>query len=418
MQPEHQALVSPPALEPFLLHNRLMRTCEICSGTHIRQLHRQDFLVPGSGEASHYDVVVCENCGFTFADNIPAQLEQSAYYEDSERHLHAADLPAGLAEAHRTFFEFVLATHPHLQKEAAILDVGSSMGHFLNRFKIAGFTNIQGLEPSTAASELARDTYGISVTPLALENYLPGHQFDLITLCGVLEHLVALRETVNRIDSLCAEEGFLFIAVPDAGNFGNQSPREPFLEFALEHINFFTARSLDNLLLPHGFRAVAKTSLWNDFYANHYLLALYEKHPATQKTIVPDSAGRDSLTRYIALSHARLSSIAADIDALRVSAEPIVVWGAGSLASRLCATTSLPECNVISFIDSNLQLHGRTLHGKPIRAPDWLKDKSELTVFVASYVYGDQIKKTLLDMFNWHGRIITLNPDCISQAVR
>jgi SAM-dependent methyltransferase len=363
--------------------------------------------MPGTIERNFYDVVTCENCGFAFANNIP-QPDPDAYYETSDRHLHAAALPAGLAEAHRTFFEFVLTSHPHLHQDATILDVGSSMGHFLNRFRTAGFTNIQGLEPSSAASELARETYGISVTAATLEDFQPKQKFDLITLCGVLEHLDTLQNTASRINDLLTDDGYLFIAVPDGSSFGDAPPREPFLEFALEHINFFTAGSLDNLLLPHGFNTVASTSLWNDFYANSYLLALYQKKPGANRAILPDPTGQESLNRYIAFSNDGLSGIRKKIDALQASNEPVVIWGAGSLASRLCATTNLAECNILAFVDANSQLHGQFLLDRPIHPPTWLEQHRNTTVFITSYVYSQEISQLLIDNWQWSGQIVTM----------
>lgn len=373
-------------------------------------LHRQAFMIPGAEQISCYDVVCCNKCGFVFADNIPAQPEQNEYYAASGRHLHAFELPAGLAAAHQTFYEFIRANDaPHLQIDSGILDIGCSMGHFLDRFKQDGFADIQGLEPSVSASELARDVYGIDVTPATLEDFRPQRKFDLITLCGVMEHLVALQDTVSRMGELLEADGRLFLAVPDAGSFGSAPPREPFLEFALEHVNFFTSHSLDNLLLPYGYKPIAKASKWNSFYANSYLLALYERSSGKSAELHLDQTGRSSLTRYIALSQARMLSITTTIDELRLSAEPVAVWGAGSLTSRLCATTRLMESNVVAFIDSNEDLHGQAVLGKPVHSPAWLKNNTDLTVFVASYVYADQISIILRDEFNWRGRILTLN---------
>jgi SAM-dependent methyltransferase len=383
-----------------------MRTCEICSGTSLRQLHRQVFVIPGAQALGHYTVVCCEGCGFVFADDIPSQPVQDDYYESSGRHLHAAKVPAGLAEAHKAFFDFIATHLSGLDKDAAVLDIGSSMGHFLNLFRQSGFRNLLGLEPSTAASELAKQTYGIEVIPAALEDFQPGRCFSLISMCGVLEHLVALDQALERMDRLLAQDGHVFIAVPDAGSFGAQTPREPFLEFALEHINFFTGASLDNLFGKHGFRRVAAVSQWNDFYANRYLLVLYargEKRPWQQ-----DRQGAESVARYVSLSQEVLSSVAEKIAALADSGVPLIVWGAGSLAQRLYATTRLQECNLLAFVDSNPQLHGSRMLDIPIHGPDWITGHREASILVASYVYGEEIRQRLGSEFNWKSPIIVI----------
>lgn len=383
-----------------------MRTCEICSGTRLRLLHRQAFVIPGAQTLGHYNVVCCEDCGFVFADDISSQPMQDDYYESSGRHLHAAKVPAGLAEAHRAFFDFITVHLPGLDKDAAVLDIGSSMGHFLNLFKPAGYRDLLGLEPSAAASELAREIYGIEVVPSALEGFDPGKRFDLISMCGVLEHLVALDQALERVAGLLAQDGHVFIAVPDAGSFGAQPPREPFLEFALEHINFFTRDSLDNLFGKHGLRRIAAVSQWNDFYANRYLLVLYGR--GEQRQWLADPQGAESVARYVRLSQEALSSVAQKIDALVDSGVPLIVWGAGSLAQRLYATTRLPECKLIAFVDSNPQLHGIRMLDIPIHDPVWVNGHREASILVASYVYGEEIRQRLSSDFNWKSPVILI----------
>ena len=385
-----------------------MRACEICTDIPRQLLHRQAFLIPGVNKTSYYNVVCCERCGFVYADDIPSQAEQDAYYEASGRHLHATSVPPGLSAAHRAFFDFIIASNPELNTDSAILDVGSSMGHFLNLFKTAGYSELLGLEPSGMASQLAQSTYGIEVVPRALDNFKPARHFDLITLCGVLEHLVSLKDTVKQISRLLANTGRLFIAVPDAASFGEREPREPFLEFALEHINFFTERSLDNLMRPHGFRLLASTSQWNDFYGNRYLLALYEHDEEKTSPTKRDETGPDSVRRYIELSNSRLNTVSRQIGTLADSREPLIVWGAGSLASRLCVTTRLPECNLLAFVDANPQLHGKALLGKPIYAPVWIDQHREATILIASYVYGTEIRNKLIEEFHWSGSIAVI----------
>ncbi|MBU0623101.1 MAG: class I SAM-dependent methyltransferase [Gammaproteobacteria bacterium] len=372
----------------------------------MRQLHRQAFVIPGAKAFGHYTVVCCEDCGFVYADDIPPQPVQDDYYESSGRHLHAAKVPAGLAEAHKAFFDFITAHLPRLAKEAAILDIGSSMGHFLNLFRQSGHRNLLGLEPSAAASELAKETYDIEVVPAALEDFQPGKRFSLISMCGVLEHLVALDEALGRMDGLLAQDGHVFIAVPDAGSFGAQPPREPFLEFALEHINFFTGDSLDNLFGKHGLKRVAAVSQWNDFYANRYLLVLYAR--GEKRQWITDPQGAESVARYVRLSQEVLSSVAQKIAVLADSGVPLIVWGAGSLAQRLCATTRLPECNLLAFVDSNVQLLGSKMLDIPIHAPGWIDGHRDASILVASYVYGKEIRDRLSADFDWKAPIILI----------
>lgn len=386
-----------------------MRQCQVCSSSNREFIHRQAFARPSDNLQSHYDVVACTDCGFAFADDIPNQAAQDNYYAESAHHAHAQRLPAGLTKIHRDFFEFI-STSVSLNSDASVLDVGSSMGHFLNIFKLAGFKDIQGLDPSPGVDKLARKTYDLDVSPIPLGDFTPSRSFDLVTLCGVLEHIVELEDWLAKIKKLASPGGHLFIAVPDAAHFGDTPPREPFLEFAHEHVNFFTSVSLGNLLRPLGFSLVREESQWNDFYNNHYLLAIYRYTPADMQPSATayDPDGVASIKRYVANSNARQSLIENLIAPYVTRRMPLAVWGTGALASRLCATTSLKSANIVTFLDSNPQLQGRSFLGRPISAPTTLKSTSAEAVLIASYVYDDEIRRILSEEMLWDKAVISL----------
>jgi hypothetical protein len=74
------------------------------------------------------------------------------------------------------------------------------------------------------------------------------------------------------------------------------------------------------------------------------------------------------------------------------------VWGVGTHTSRLMATSRLGEADIVAFIESNSRYHGKTLRGRPILAPEVLKDFRE-PVLISSRVFekeiADQIRHDL-----------------------
>ncbi len=381
------------------------RPCEVCGGGR-DFIHRQRFLFPGLAEPVHYDVVACQTCGFCYASDIPDQAVLNQFYQAAEHHLHA-ELPPGLARIHGDFFQFVHG-HASLATDARILDIGSGMGHFLHHFQKAGFTDLQGMEPSPAAAELARKTYGLNVQSASVDSFVASERFDLVSLCGVLEHIADLRRSMERISALVQDDGYLFIAVPDASSFGRAVPAEPFLEFALEHINFFSATSLDNLLRGSGFEKVTVVSQHNDFYDNSYLLALYRRVAEPSTAIASDREAASSLRAYVDLSRQGLKPVEAVAAQLVASQEPLLLWGAGALTSRLLCDTSLGQANIHGVIDRNKGLQGKTLLNTLITPPDSIGHHQGATVFIASTTYAAEIRETLLRQHAWTGRIITL----------
>lgn len=386
-----------------------MRSCEICSGTNLQNVHRQHFLFADQPKSVYYNVVACVACGFTFASDIPSQSELNLFYQTSEHHLHT-ELPPGLARMHSDFFQFVMQ-HADVSPDTRILDIGSGIGHFLQNFKTAGFRSLLGIEPSPASSRLAKEMYGLEIQATTISTFRSEEKFDLITISGVLEHIADLRDSLHKISTLLQDQGLLFVAVPDAAAFGAVPPAEPFLEFALEHINFFGPVSLDNLLRRAGLERVATESHRNDFYGNSALLALYRKSPGRNMELLADHDSVSSLIAYVDYSRQKLLPIICAVEQLVDSHEPLIIWGAGSLTSRLFCDTNLDKANILSIVDRSANLQGKKLLNVPISAPESIKENSSTTVLIASTSYASEIYRMLVDQYSWIGRIIVFSPN-------
>jgi SAM-dependent methyltransferase len=382
------------------------RYCEICGGVDLNPLHRQNFIFPGTGHPVYYDVVACKQCGFTFANNVHSQSALNQFYQSAGHHLHI-DCPDGLKRIHTAFFDFI-KNNTNINIASSILDIGSGMGHFLHQFQEVGFNKLLGLEPSFAAQDLAKKIYGLEINTAPLDIFSTQQKFDLICLCGVLEHLSDLRSSVNKINSLLKTDGYLFIAVPDTLTFNQQIPSEPFLEFALEHINFFSSISLENLLKANGFKRVIANSQHNDFYDNDYLLAIYRKAIPDSHRYQFDAESENCLVEYIKLSQERLRPVQAAIDNLIASQEKVIIWGAGSLTSRLLCDTTLSEANVLGIVDKNTGLHGKELNGLAISSPESIREHAGCTIFIASTTYAKEIRRLLNEQYGWTGQIISI----------
>ncbi|MCX6008115.1 MAG: hypothetical protein NTZ34_12770, partial [Chloroflexi bacterium] len=59
------------------------RACVVCGNGASKLLFRQSFSEMSSGSLLQgYDVVVCDKCGFGYADHIPDQADFDAHYRD------------------------------------------------------------------------------------------------------------------------------------------------------------------------------------------------------------------------------------------------------------------------------------------------------------------------------------------------
>lgn len=389
------------------------RSCEVCGSLASDLLHRQPFVLPVGGRVS-YDVVSCADCGFTFAKNLPSPEALEAYYRVNLKYLYEGSgfVSPSLEAVHRDSFTLVdrfLREHspPFAGTSTRVLDVGCSTGVFLSLFRKAGYGHLLGLDPAPECREVARRLYGVEVTTASLSTFRTDVPFDAVLLSSVLEHLVDLPHAVRTIASILRNGGLLFVLVPDADRFGFEL-REPFLEFSIEHVNYFSRSSLEGLLSPLGFTPVLVQSgvaLVNctsfPVLASLWIReGVHGKRPSLQSDVGP-------VRRYIEMSRARLAALEEALAPLVASGEEVVLWGAGSLTSRLLATTSLARINVAGVVDNNSGLQGKTLASRTIEPPATLKGR-RTTVVVASYVWGEEIRRTLVDDYHYEGRVVTL----------
>jgi SAM-dependent methyltransferase len=390
-----------------------VRRCEICGSSDLEKLHEQRFLVPDLEGALSYSVNACRSCGFVFAGDIPSQKQYDRYYKVNTKYtysMYSDSVPKGLKEIHRRscriIDSFLQCRTPPIEKAGLrILDIGASSGYLLHLLKKTGYTRVEGIDPSSECCVIGKNLYGVDIAPCALSEFRPQGKYDMVLLSGVLEHVSEVRSFLHTVHSLLKENGVLFALVPDADNFA-RDPKEPYHEFSVEHINFFSRGSMKNLMERSGFSIHELQTVDAGFYDTHCLVGFFRKANVAEPR-VRDHAGPDRIRMYISASRRKMDCISKIIRELVESREDLIVWGCGALTSRLLAVTDLGKANLVAFVDGNRNLQGRRLCGIEIVPPDYMAGKDS-TVLIASVVYGEEIRDTLLNSYRYTGRIIRL----------
>jgi len=102
---------------------------------------------------------------------------------------------------------------PNGSVRPALLDVGAGSGAFLQAARARGF-RVEGNEFSSAAIHLAREKYGIDLSPASIEQDPRSDCFDVITLWGIIEHAVDPAALLRGALRLLKPGGFLFVYTP------------------------------------------------------------------------------------------------------------------------------------------------------------------------------------------------------------
>jgi SAM-dependent methyltransferase len=388
-----------------------LRPCPTCGGSERTTLFAQRFeSLANISLMQGYDVVACGQCGHVFADNIPPKEAFERYYakaskyeyshRDGEQHAVERERLALLAER---IAKLALV-------QARLLDVGCSTGELLVALRGRGFSDVTGLDPSEACVRYARAKYGLQMIRRTLGEKPAGtQQFEVVVLSAVLEHVPDLHVFLDFADQWLTPDGLLVVEVPDAENFA-RGFNAPYQELSVEHINFFSAPALDNLLGLHCYSRVAKYqdlcnaggNLTGSVLTAAYRRVTERSAPARQS--VSENGMRAYLTTCLKGIEIERNVIARLVELQT----PILIWGVGTLCQRLLASTPLKKANIRAFVDSNPHYQGSKLLGKPVLAPSALLHRGE-PILVLSWGFFEEIRVQIREDLALDNEIIRID---------
>lgn len=132
-----------------------------------------------------------------------------------------------------------------LMQGASLLDIGCFTGEFLCLANQEGSV-VTGYELQKEAVEIANKKLPGKVHQVDVyDSEIKLEQFDIITLFGVLEHVLEPLELLKRIKSFLKKDGYLFIQTPNSGSLMSTllgrswPPISP-----IEHIHLFSKNFL------------------------------------------------------------------------------------------------------------------------------------------------------------------------------
>lgn len=374
---------------------RSSRPCPVCEST-IAEAVYDNRVSAIDGLNLGYRVALCTRCGFVFADRLASPHTYDLYYRTLSKYDVIADVGAVSAIDRRRAEIAVAMCAPYLPTEAHVADLGCGAGVLLDAFCRAGWKNLSGLDPAPAASEQARRLFGLegvkTGTLADAPKLLPLANLDFVCLTGVLEHLPCLREDLLCLTSTLSQDAKLLLEVPALERF-NRAPREPFGEFSLEHIQFFSATSLTGLLATAGYSPVALQIV--DLPAGHCdsLLGLFARTGKHAVASLPAESG--DISSYVRSSEADMQEVIQRV--LACPAERLVIYGAGSHTTRL-----LPRLldaglarTLLAVLDSNPNLLGKSLGPLIVESPESLAKYPDATVIISSFRSQEEIAAAL-----------------------
>ncbi len=218
------------------------RSCPTCGSRNFTlELHKD-----------HMDIVKCDNCTLVYTNPIFDDEHYKSTYSSEDYQKIVKDL--GEESHNYRVNRFgkerveILSRFLDGKNEIRYLDVGCSTGFVVEAAKDAGWI-AKGIDLNPSAIDFGKSR-GLDLTTASLdETSFEKESFDVISLFDVLEHLTNPKEIINQAQSYLADEGLLFIYVPNWDSASKMIMNEDaHFIWPTHHLNYYTPKTLSDFL--------------------------------------------------------------------------------------------------------------------------------------------------------------------------
>lgn len=245
-------------------------TCPICERPSFPKFSVPcDYRKPDNSQK--YEVYWCLHCDYGQVWNRPSKMEVASFYILDRYYTHESQ-PITIEEEKLSYLNRLMLyiawrldrsqdLNPQYfssllnRKNSTICEIGCGHGKKLAKFQAAGFS-IFGVEPDPASREIAKKvTVNIfEGTAEELPEKISIQQYDIVLMSHVLEHCLDINTAVSNANKILKEGGIFIVETPNCQSiaFKKYQGNWPWSDIP-RHLNFFTPKSLSQILKKHGF---------------------------------------------------------------------------------------------------------------------------------------------------------------------
>lgn len=215
--------------------------CQCCSNTDTSKF-KEKFI---KGDIT---ILECMNCSFIFIPSYYRKNIQYHLYKDEDT-LKQVQSGNDWLKVQRHLLRIKLIKR--YIKSGSLFDLGAGWGHFLVAAKQEGY-QIYGVEVSKYQYIYAKENLNLPVDHIDFFK-MEKRQFDIITMWDVLEHIDEVDLFVGKCSEMINKNGYLILQVPQIDSFIAKMKKENWNMMGLDHVNYFSKKTITLVLEKHGF---------------------------------------------------------------------------------------------------------------------------------------------------------------------
>lgn len=196
------------------------------------------------------NIMQCNNCSFIF---IPPYYRKNISYVDykDEKVADAVRKGNNWIKIQRNLLRYDLIRK--FVPKGKLFDLGVGWGHFLLAGKKLGY-DVYGIEISHQPYLYSKNDLGLPVDRIDFFEMPEDNKYDVLTMWDVLEHIDAADKVVEKCARMINKGGYIFIQVPQIDSFIAKRAQASWNMMGLDHVNYFSKKTLTLLLEKNGFK--------------------------------------------------------------------------------------------------------------------------------------------------------------------
>lgn len=218
-----------------------------------------------------FDIHACANCGLHYTKSIPSADTIGSFYKAESYDSHRVDNQSLISRIYRMVRKINISKKIKWigrfnSNAGLVVDYGCGLGHLVAEYKQRGGL-INGYEIDPEVRALSRETLNLQIQPLEDFRLLDNASVSVITMWHVLEHVYELNADFQHIVDKLADDGAIFIAVPNFKSYDAKYYKKYWEAYDLpRHLYHFDNESIKTFCSKFGLSLESKIPMRFDSY--------------------------------------------------------------------------------------------------------------------------------------------------------